>query len=142
MGSNIILLVEDSADDAELTSRALRRGNVLNEIVLVRDGVKALDYLLGRRGDGGQEPNGAPALIGSPRASQTSTRSGRLRAEERTRRIPVMILSGSSDERDVVSSHDLGANRFIVKPIDVMQFAAVARQLGLHRLVAAVDDIA
>jgi two-component system response regulator len=145
MGSNIILLVEDSQDDAELTSRALRRGNVLNEIVVVRDGVKALDYLLGRRGDGGQEPNGAPALIvldlHMPKIGGLALLR-RLRAEERTRRIPVMILSGSSDERDVVSSHDLGANRFIGKPIDVAQFAAAARQLGLHGLVTAVDDSA
>ena len=65
----------------------------------------------------------------------------RLRAEERTRRIPVVILSGTRDERDVVASHDVGANRFIAKPIDVAQFVAAARQLGLHRLVAAVDRI-
>jgi two-component system response regulator len=145
MGSNTILLVEDSADDAELTSRALRRGNVLNEIVVVRDGVKALDYLLGRRGDGGQEPNGTPVLIvldlHMPKIGGLALLR-RLRSEERTRRIPVLILSGSNDERDVVSSHDLGANRFIGKPIDVAQFAAAARQLGLHGLVAAVDDTA
>jgi two-component system, response regulator len=143
MGSNTILLVEDSADDAELTSRALRRGNALNEIVVVRDGVKALDYLLGRGGDGGQEPNGTPALIvldlHMPKIGGLALLR-RLRAEERTCRIPVLILSGSSDERDVVSSHDLGANRFIAKPLDVAQFAAAARQLGLHRLVAAATE--
>jgi two-component system, response regulator len=146
MGSNIILLVEDSEDDAELTARALRRVNVLNEIVVVRDGVKALDYLLGRRGDDdGQEPNGTPALIvldlQMPKIGGLALLR-RLRAEERTRRIPVMILSGSGDERDVVSSHDLGANRFIAKPIDVAQFSAVAQALGLHQLVAAVYDAA
>jgi two-component system, response regulator len=145
MGSNIILLVEDSEDDAELTSRALRRVNILNEIVVVRDGIKALDYLLGRRGDDGQEPNGTPALIvldlQMPKIGGLALLR-RLRGEQRTRRIPVMILSGSSDERDVVSSHDLGANRFIAKPIDVAQFSAVARELGLHQLVVAVDDAA
>jgi two-component system response regulator len=142
MGSNTILLVEDSADDAELTSRALRRGNILNEIVLVRDGVMALDYLLGRRGDGGQEPNGAPALIvmdlHMPKIGGLALLR-RLRSEERTRRVPIVIVSGSSDERDVVASHDLGANRFIGKPLDFVAFAAAARQLGLHRLVAEVD---
>jgi two-component system, response regulator len=143
MGSNIILVVEDSADDAELTSRALRRSNVLNDIVVLRDGVEALDYLLGKRGEVAQKPNGPPALIvldlHMPKIGGLALLR-RLRAEERTRRIPVVILSGSSNERDVVSSHDLGANRFIGKPLDVAQFAAAARQLGLHRLVAAVDN--
>jgi two-component system response regulator len=140
---HIILLVEDSEDDAELTSRVLRQGNALNEIVVIRDGVKALDYLVGRRGDTAQEPNATPAVIvldlHLPKIGGLALLR-RLRAEEPTRRIPVVILSGSDDERDVVSSHDLGANRFIGKPVDVAQFAAAARQLGLHRLVAAVGD--
>ena len=142
--SNIILLIEDSEEDAELTSRALQQGNALNEIVVIKDGIEALDYLLGRSGDDNQEPKGAPALIvldlHLPKIGGLGLLR-RLRAEERTRRIPVVILSGTRDERDVVASHDLGANRFIAKPIDVAQFAAAARQLGLHRLVAAVDGI-
>jgi CheY-like chemotaxis protein len=115
-----------------LTLRAFRTSKILNEIVVVRDGVKALDYLLG-----------TPVLIvldlHMPKMGGLALLR-RLRAEEPTRRIPVLILSGSSDERDVVSSHDLGANRFIGKPLNVVQFAAAARQLGLHGLVAAVDD--
>ena len=142
--SNIILLIEDSEEDAELTSRALQQGNALNEIVVIKDGIEALDYLLGRSGDDSQEPKGAPALIvldlHLPKIGGLGLLR-RLRAEERTRRIPVVILSGTRDERDVVASHDVGANRFIAKPIDVAQFAAAARQLGLHRLVAAVDGI-
>ena len=142
--SNIILLIEDSDEDAELTSRTLYQGNPLNEIVVISDGIEALDYLLGRSGDDNQEPKGAPALIvldlHLPKIGGLGLLR-RLRAEERTRRIPVVILSGTRDERDVVASHDLGANRFIAKPIDVAQFAAAARQLGLHRLVAAVDGI-
>ena len=142
--SNIILLIEDSDEDAELTSRTLYQGNPLNEIVVIGDGIEALDYLLGRSGDDNQEPKGAPALIvldlHLPKIGGLGLLR-RLRAEERTRRIPVVILSGTRDERDVVASHDLGANRFIAKPIDVAQFAAAARQLGLHRLVAAVDGI-
>jgi two-component system response regulator len=142
--SNIILLIEDSEEDAELTSRALQQGNALNEIVVIKDGIEALDYLLGRSGDDHQEPKGAPALIvldlHLPKIGGLGLLR-RLRAEERTRRIPVVILSGTRDERDVVASHDVGANRFIAKPIDVAQFVAAARQLGLHRLVAAVDGI-
>ena len=142
--SNIVLLVDDSEEDAELTSRALQQGNALNEIVLISDGIEALDYLFGRSGDDNQEPKGAPALIvldlHLPKIGGLGLLR-RLRAEERTRRIPVVILSGTRDERDVVASHDVGANRFIAKPIDVAQFAAAARQLGLHRLVAAVDGI-
>ena len=142
--SNIILLIEDSDEDAELTSRTLYQGNPLNEIVVISDGIEALDYLFGRSGDDNQEPKGAPALIvldlHLPKIGGLGLLR-RLRAEERTRRIPVVILSGTRDERDVVASHDLGANRFIAKPIDVAQFVAAARQLGLHRLVAAVDGI-
>jgi CheY-like chemotaxis protein len=140
--SNIILLIEDSEEDAELTSRALQQGNALNEIVLISDGIEALDYLFGRSGDDNQEPKGAPALIvldlHLPKIGGLGLLR-RLRAEERTRRIPVVILSGTRDERDVVASQYLGANKFIGKPIDVAHFAAAARQLGLHRLVAALD---
>lgn len=135
---NIILLVEDSEEDAELASRALRQGSALNEIVVVRDGVEALDYLLGRPSHTGQQAKALPALIlldlALPKIGGMALLR-RLRAEELTRRIPIVILTGSREERDVVSSHDLGANRFIPKPVTFEQLAAAARQLGLHRLV-------
>jgi CheY-like chemotaxis protein len=141
--SNMILLVDDSEEDAELTARALHRSNALNEIVVITDGVEALDYLFGRTGDDKKEPKGAPALIvldlHMPKIGGLELLR-RLRAAEPTRRTPVLILSGTKDERDVVASHDLGANRFIAKPLDVTQFAAAARQLGLHRLVAAAGS--
>jgi CheY-like chemotaxis protein len=141
--SNIVLLVDDSEEDAELTSRALHQSNALNEIVVISDGIEALDYLTGSNGDDNQKPKCAPALIvldlHLPKMGGLELLR-RLRAAEPTRRTPVLILSGTKDERDVVASHDLGANRFIAKPLDVTQFAAAARQLGLHRLIAAVGS--
>jgi two-component system, response regulator len=105
--------------------------------VVAADGVEALDYLFGTGSHAGEEPKAAPDLIlldlEMPRIGGLAVLR-RLRAEERTRHIPVVILTGTHDERVVVSSHDLGANRFIVKPIDAAKFAAAARELGLSRL--------
>jgi CheY-like chemotaxis protein len=139
---NLILLVEDRADDVELALRAARKSNPNNEVVVASDGVEALDYLLGTGSQAGQEPKGAPDLIlldlGLPRIGGLAVLR-RLRAEQSTRHIPVVILTATREERAVVSSHDLGANRFIVKPIDAAKFAAAALQLGLYRLIA--DDV-
>lgn len=135
---NLILLVEDSEEDAELASRALQQGNALNEIVLVRDGVEALDYLFGTAGRVEAESKPMPALIlldlNLPTIGGLALLR-RLRDEELTRRVPIVILTGSRTERDIASSHDLGANRFIVKPITFKKLSVAARQLGLHRLV-------
>jgi CheY-like chemotaxis protein len=135
---NIILLVEDRAEDVELSARAVRKSNPDNDVIIAADGVEALDYLLGTGIPAGQEPKTAPDLIlldlEMPRIGGLAVLR-RVRAEERTRHIPVIILTGTHEERAVVSSHDLGANRFIIKPIDTMKFAAAARQLGLHKLV-------
>jgi two-component system response regulator len=135
---NTILLVEDQAADVELAVRAARKSNPHNEVVVAGDGVEALDYLLGTGRYAGQEPKAAPDLIlldlKLPGIDGLAVLR-RLRAEERTRHIPVVILTGTREERTVVSSHDLGANRFIVKPIDVAKFVAAALQLGLYRLI-------
>jgi two-component system response regulator len=135
---HLILLVEDSEEDAELASRALKQGSALNEIVLVRDGVEALDYLFGTAGRVQREAKTMPALIlldlSLPKIDGLALLR-RLRDEELTRRIPIVILTGSRAEQDIASSHDLGANRFIVKPITFKQLDVAARQLGLHRLV-------
>ena len=135
---NMILLVEDQAGDVELAVRAARKSNPHNEVVVAGDGVEALDYLLGTGRYAGQEPKAAPDLIlldlKLPGIDGLAVLR-RLRAEERTRHIPVVILTGTREERTVVSSHDLGANRFIVKPIDVAKFVAAALQLGLYRLI-------
>ena len=135
---HLVLLVEDSEEDAELALRALKQGSALNEIVLVRDGVEALDYLFGTAGRVQREAKTMPALIlldlSLPKVGGLALLR-RLRDEELTRRIPIVILTGSRAEQDVASSHDLGANRFIVKPITFKQLDVAARQLGLHYLV-------
>jgi two-component system, response regulator len=135
---HLILLVEDSEEDAELASRALKEGSALNEIVLVRDGVEALDYLFGTPGRVEPEAKTVPALIlldlSLPKIGGLALLR-RLRDEELTRRIPIVILTGSRAEQDIASSHDLGANRFIAKPVTFKQLDVAARQLGLHRLV-------
>jgi two-component system, response regulator len=118
--------------------RAARTSNPQNEVVVAGDGVEALDYLLGTGRYAGQEPKPVPDLIlldlKLPGIDGLAVLR-RLRAEERTRHIPVVILTGTREERAVVSSHDLGANRFIVKPVDVAKFVAAALQLGLYRLI-------
>jgi two-component system response regulator len=138
---NIILLVEDQAGDVELAVRAARKSNPCNEVVVAADGMEALDYLFGTGATEAQRA--APDLIlldlNLPRMKGLAVLE-RLRADERTRHIPVVILTGSRDEQTVVSSHDLGANRFIVKPVDVAKFAATALQLGLYRLIGDQRD--
>jgi two-component system response regulator len=136
--SNIILLVEDNADDVELTLRAFRKSKVLNEIVVVRDGVEALDYLFSTGTHAGRDQKAMPEVIlldiKLPKIGGLEVLR-RLRAEERTRRIPVVVLTSSSEERDILSSYDLGANSFVRKPVDFAQFVAAAQQLGLYWLV-------
>jgi CheY-like chemotaxis protein len=136
--SKIILLVEDNSDDVELTLRAFRKSKVLNEIVVVRDGVEALDYLFGTGTHAGRDQKAMPEVIlldlKLPKLGGLGVLR-RLRAEERTRRIPVVVLTSSSEERDILSSYDLGANSFVRKPVDFAQFVLAAQQLGLYWLV-------
>jgi two-component system response regulator len=140
---NIILLVEDQEGDVALAVRAARKSNPHNEVVVATDGMEALDYLFGTGRYAGQEQRATPDLIlldlNLPRIGGLSVLA-RLRADERTRHIPIVILTGSRDEQTVVSSHDLGANRFIVKPVDVAKFAATALQLGLYQLIGDQRD--
>jgi two-component system, response regulator len=136
--NNLILLVEDRATDAELAIRAVRRTNSANEVVVAGDGAEALDYLFGTGRYVGQEPKTPEVIfldLDLPRLDGLAVLR-RLRTEERTRPIPVVILTGSREQQAVVSSHDLGANRFIVKPVDVAKFAATAMELGLYGLIA------
>ena len=136
--SKIILLVEDNSDDVELTLRAFRKSKVLNEIVVVRDGVEALEYLFGTGTHAGRDQKAMPEVIlldlKLPKLGGLGVLR-RLRAEERTRRIPVVVLTSSSEERDILSSYDLGANSFVRKPVDFAQFVLAAQQLGLYWLV-------
>jgi two-component system, response regulator len=136
--SNIILLVEDNENDVELTLRAFRKSNILNEIVVASDGVEALDYLFATGAHAGHEPKLLPEVIlldlNLPRIGGLEVLR-RLRAEERTRRIPVVVMTSSNEERDILTSYDLGANSFVRKPVDFTQFAEAARQLGMYWLV-------
>ena len=130
MRDSIILLVEDDADDEALTRRALEKNNVRNELVVARDGQEALDYL-----------RGAPRLpelvlldLKLPKIDGFEVLR-RLRADERTRLLPVVVLTSSNEQRDVASSYSLGANSYVRKPVDFKEFTEAARQLGLYWLL-------
>ncbi|MGH7476543.1 MAG: response regulator [Longimicrobiales bacterium] len=138
MSEQMILLVEDSADDVELTRRALRKNNVRNPLVVVDDGQAALDFLFcegqyaGR--DAGEQPNLILLDLKLPKLDGMEVLR-RLRADERTRLLPVVILTSSLEEQDLVRSYRLGANSYIRKPVDFEQFSEAVRQLGLYWLV-------
>jgi two-component system, response regulator len=136
--SNIILLVEDNEDDVELTLRAFRKSKILNEIVVVTNGVEALDYVFATGEHAGRNLEASPAVIlldlKLPKIGGLEVLR-RLRADERTRRIPVVMLTSSNEETDILSSYDLGANSFVRKPVDFAQFVDAAQQLGMYWLV-------
>jgi two-component system response regulator len=131
-------LVEDNRDDEELTLRAFKKSKVLNQVVVVRDGVEALDYLFMTGAHAGRDPEATPTVVlldlKLPKLGGLEVLR-RLREDERTRRLPVVILTSSKEERDVLSSYDLGANSFVRKPVDFSQFIEAAQQLGLYWLV-------
>ncbi len=136
-GDRTILLVEDNAGDAELTVRALRRSHVLNELVVVRDGAEAIDYLLAR-GPHAASPPPLPQLVlldlKLPKVDGLEVLRV-VRASERGALVPVVVLTSSVEEDDVVQSYGLGANSYIRKPVDFGQFVDAVRQLGLYWLV-------
>jgi two-component system response regulator len=129
-----LLLVEDNPDDEILTVRGLRQGHLANDIVVARDGQEALDYLFGT---GGREPV-VPSVVlldlKLPKVDGLEVLH-RIRADERTRTLPVVILTSSTQERDMVESYRLGCNSYIRKPVDFEQFIEAARQLKLYWLV-------
>lgn len=141
MGSETILLVEDNPDDEALTLRALRRNNILNEVVVARDGEQALKTLFGER-PGGDGAGALPELVlmdlKLPKIDGLEVLR-RIRADERTRRLPVVILTSSREDADIVAGYDLGANSYIRKPVDYSQFVEAVRQLGLYWLVLNVS---
>jgi two-component system response regulator len=136
MQKKIILLVEDNPDDVALTLRAFDRSGIANEVVVVRDGSEALEYLFatGRHADRSFLPEVVLLDLNLPRIHGLDVLR-QIRADERTRRLPVVILTSSSEERDMLSSYDLGANSFVQKPVDFTQFMEAARALGLYWLV-------
>lgn len=138
MMAKIILLVEDNPDDEALTLRALRRANIANEVVVARDGVEALDYLFGTGQYAGRDVTDSPAVVmldlKLPKVDGMEVLR-RLRADERTKLAPVVILTSSREERDVVNGYLLGANSYVHKPVDFEQFAEAVKQLGLYWLL-------
>ncbi len=133
-----ILLVEDNPDDVELTLRALKQHNVSNEISVVRDGAEALDYLFATGTYAGRDTSALPAVVildlKLPKVDGLEVLQ-RLRADERTKFVPVVILTSSKEEKDMVNGYKFGANSYVQKPVDFTQFVEAARQLGLYWLV-------
>ena len=138
MKNKVILLVEDSPDDVTLTLRALKKNKISNEVVIASDGVEALDYLNGTGKYAGRNTAVLPQLVlldlKMPRMDGLETLQ-RIRADERTKLLPVTILTTSSEDRDRVESYKLGANSYVRKPVDFNQFADAVQQLGLYWLV-------
>ena len=138
MPNRTILLVEDNADDEELTIRALKKNNVTNNLAVARDGVEALDYIFGTGAYAGRDIARLPGLVlldlKLPKIDGLEVLR-RIRADERTRRMPVTVLTSSKEEQDVIKSYDLGANSYIRKPVDFAQFTEAVRQLGIYWLM-------
>ncbi len=134
----VILLVEDNPDDAELTRRALRKNNIANHLVLAQDGAEALDYLFAAGAWAGRGPEDDPVLVlldlKLPKIDGLEVLR-RLRAHPRTKVLPVVILTSSVEEQDVIRGYDLGCNSYIRKPVDFIQFTDAMLQLGLYWLV-------
>ncbi len=138
MKTKHILLVEDNPDDVKLTLRALKKSNILNEVIVVEDGVEALDYLFGTGKFTGRDMSVMPQVVlldlKMPRMDGLEVLH-RIRSDERTKLLPVVILTTSSEDKDRVESYKLGANSYIRKPVDFNQFAEAVLQLGLYWLV-------
>jgi two-component system response regulator len=138
MKNKVILLAEDNPDDVKLTMRALKKANVLNEVVVAQDGVEALDYLFGTGKYAGRDINEKPQVLlldlKMPKVDGLEVLQ-RIRADERTRLLPVVVLTTSSEDKDRVSSYQLGANSYVRKPVDFNQFTEAVRQLGLYWLL-------
>ena len=132
------LLVEDNPDDVKLTLHALKECNIANKVVVVSDGVEALDYLFGTGAHAGRDLSDLPAVVlldlKLPKIDGLEVLR-RMRADSRTRRLPVVVLTSSREEQDIVASYDLGANSYIRKPVDFEQFVAAVGQLGLYWLL-------
>ena len=138
MKTKIILLVEDNPSDIGLTQRALAKSRVANELVVAEDGQEALDYLFAGGKYAGRDVNDVPALVlldlKLPRVDGLEVLR-QIRADQRTHRLPVVIMTTSKEEQDVAQSYDLGANSYIRKPVDFKQFVESVEHLGLYWLV-------
>ena len=138
MDHKTILLVEDNINDEMLTLRAFKKNNIVNQVKVVRDGVEALDYLFASGKYAGRDPDDTPELVlldlKLPKMNGLQVLR-RLRADDKTRLLPVVILTSSDEDQDVIDSYHLGANSYVRKPVDFAQFTEAVRQLGLYWLV-------
>jgi two-component system, response regulator len=138
MTDAVILLVEDNATDEELTLRAFRKANIANRIVVARDGAEALDYLFATGAYADRDATQLPQVVlldlNLPKIGGLDVLR-RIRQHDATRLLPVVILTSSSEDRDLVAGYEGGANSFVVKPVDFTQFAEAVRQLGLYWIV-------
>lgn len=138
MGNKVILLVEDNPDDEALTLRAFAKNNIANEVVVARDGVEALEYLFGTGAYAGRDVRDQPQVVlldlKLPKLDGMAVLR-RLREDDRMQLLPVVVLTSSKEEQDLIQSYRLGANSYIRKPVDFLQFTESVRQLGLYWLV-------
>ena len=135
MDKKTILLVEDNPDDEELTLRALRKANIANEVFVARDGQEALDFLHCTGKHAGRDPQAVPAVIlldlKLPKLNGIDVLN-RMRADPRTRLIPVVVLTSSSEDEDMLRSYESGANSYVRKPVEFAAFAEAVTQLGIY----------
>jgi two-component system response regulator len=135
MSERTILVVEDNADDEEFTLRALARANVSNKIVVARDGSEALDYLFGENAWAGRDPSDIPAVVlldlKLPKLGGIDVLR-RVRSDPRTRLVPVVVLTSSSEDEDMINSYQYGANSYVRKPVEFAAFANAVAKLGVY----------
>ncbi len=138
MGDKVILLVEDSDDDVQLTLRAMKQHNITNEVVVARDGAEALEWLFGTGAHEGRDLSELPTVIlldlKLPKVDGFEVLK-RIRADERTKLLPAVILTSSRDEKDRLNGYELGANSYVQKPVDFNQFSDAVKELGLYWLL-------
>jgi len=138
MNNKIILLVEDNPDDVALTMRALKKSKILNEVVVAQDGVEALEYLFGMGKYAERDARALPQVVlldlKMPKMDGLEVLQ-RVRSDERTKLLPIVVMTTSSEDRDRVESYKVGANSYIRKPVDFNQFVDAVQQLGLYWLV-------
>ena len=138
MDEKVIFLVEDNPDDEALTLRALRKNNILNEVVVARDGAEALDYLFCRGEYANRDPNLLPQVVlldlKLPKMNGLEVLE-QIRANKRTKCLPVVILTSSREEMDVINGYKLGANSYVRKPVDFQEFSEAIKNLGLYWLI-------
>jgi two-component system response regulator len=138
MHTKVILLVEDNQDDEELALLAFQKSNIANEVVVARDGAEALDYLFGTGAQTGRDTPVLPQVVlldlKLPKIDGLEVLK-QLRADPRTKRLPVVVLTSSREDQDLIESYDLGANSYVRKPVDFAQFAEAVRQLQMYWMV-------